>query len=53
VTPYKFSGRLLDFEVKDPHLCARLRGWLHGVVELTGCLWRSREQPQHSWTADG
>jgi hypothetical protein len=31
-----FVGRLFDFQVKDPLFCARLRGWLRGVVELTG-----------------
>jgi V4R domain len=34
--PQRMSGRLLGFEVKDPVFCARLRGWLSGVVELTG-----------------
>ena len=32
----RISGKLLAFEVRDPHFCARLRGWLKGVVELTG-----------------
>ena len=35
-TPLRISGRLVGFEVKDPMFCARLRGWLQGVVELTG-----------------
>jgi hypothetical protein len=35
-TSLRISGRLLDFKVKDPVFCARLRGWLRGVVELTG-----------------
>jgi hypothetical protein len=35
-TPLRISGRLVGFEVKDPVFCARLRGWLTGVVELTG-----------------
>ena len=32
----RISGKLVGFEVRDPHFCARLRGWLKGVVELTG-----------------
>ncbi len=33
---HRISGRLLNFAVKDPAFCARLRGWLQGAVELTG-----------------
>jgi hypothetical protein len=29
-------GRLHDFAVNDLAFCARLRGWLGGVIELTG-----------------
>lgn len=32
----RIAGRLIDFAVKDAAFCARLRGWLHGAVELTG-----------------
>jgi hypothetical protein len=32
----RMSGKLIGFEVRDPHFCARLRGWLQGAVELTG-----------------
>jgi hypothetical protein len=32
----RISGRLVGFDVRDPLFCARLRGWLTGVVELTG-----------------
>jgi hypothetical protein len=32
----RMSGKLVGFEVRDPHFCARLRGWLQGAVELTG-----------------
>jgi hypothetical protein len=32
----RFTGELHDFAVKDTAFCARLRGWLHGAVELTG-----------------
>lgn len=34
--PLHISGDLIDFAVKDPAFCARLRGWLQGAVELTG-----------------
>lgn len=34
--PYRISGRLLEFGVRDPMFCARLRGWVQGAVELTG-----------------
>lgn len=33
---HRISAKLIDFEVKDPLFCARLRGWLTGAVELTG-----------------
>ena len=29
-------GHLHEFTVRDPAFCARLRGWVHGAVELTG-----------------
>ena len=32
----RMLGHLHDFAVRDPAFCARLRGWLHGAVELTG-----------------
>jgi hypothetical protein len=34
--PQRFSAKLVGFEVRDPHFCARLRGWLQGAIELTG-----------------
>jgi hypothetical protein len=34
--PNRLMGELHDFAVKDPAFCARLRGWLHGAVEMTG-----------------
>jgi hypothetical protein len=34
--PLRLSGRLSAFAVRDPAFCARLHGWLHGAVELTG-----------------
>jgi hypothetical protein len=34
--PNSISGRLFDFQVKDPAFCARLRGWLHGAISMTG-----------------
>lgn len=34
--PLRLSGRLSAFAVRDAAFCARLRGWLHGAVELTG-----------------
>jgi hypothetical protein len=34
--PHRVGGKLIAFEVLDPHFCARLRGWLQGAVELTG-----------------
>jgi hypothetical protein len=30
------TGRLHDFEVRDPAFCARLRGWIRGAVKVTG-----------------
>jgi len=30
------SGKLFDFQVQDPAFCARLRGWLHGAIAMTG-----------------
>jgi hypothetical protein len=32
----RFVGKLHEFQVHDPAFCARLRGWVHGAVELTG-----------------
>lgn len=32
----RIVGHLHRFEVHDPALCARLRGWLVGAIELTG-----------------
>lgn len=34
--PGKFVGTLHEFAVRDPAMCARLRGWLLGAIELTG-----------------
>lgn len=32
----QMRGRLYDYAVRDPVLCARLRGFIMGAVELTG-----------------
>ncbi len=32
----RILGNLKNFQVRDPALCARLRGWLVGAIELTG-----------------
>jgi len=29
-------GKLLNFDVADEHFCARLRGWIRGIVSVTG-----------------
>jgi hypothetical protein len=34
--PNQILGELYDFAVRDTAFCARLRGWLHGAVEMTG-----------------
>lgn len=34
--PGKATGELLEFAVRDPAFCARLRGWLQGAIEATG-----------------
>jgi hypothetical protein len=34
--PGKFASTLHEFAVRDPAMCARLRGWLVGAIELTG-----------------
>jgi hypothetical protein len=34
--PNQIIGELHDFAVRDDAFCARLRGWLHGAVEMTG-----------------
>ena len=34
--PNRIIGELHDFAVRDDAFCARLRGWLHGAVEMTG-----------------
>jgi hypothetical protein len=34
--PNHVIGELHDFAVRDDAFCARLRGWLHGAVEMTG-----------------
>jgi hypothetical protein len=36
LAPNRMVGELHDFAVRDPAFCARLRGWLHGAVEMTG-----------------
>jgi hypothetical protein len=45
-TLHRISGRLVGFEVKDPAFCARLRGWLQGVVELTGGTGAETSEPR-------
>lgn len=44
--PQRISGRLLDFEVRDPYFCSRLRGWLQGVIELTGGVGADTVEPR-------
>ena len=36
VASNRLVGELHDFAIKDLAFCARLRGWLHGAVEMTG-----------------
>jgi hypothetical protein len=42
----RISARLVDFEVRDPLFCARLRGWLAGAVALTGGAGAETSEPR-------
>lgn len=44
--PQRIAGKLIGFDVRDPHFCARLRGWLTGVIELTGGIGCTTTEPR-------